>query len=185
MPRPEIFNLPPREALEHFRAKGYHVGYSWLDTSEGEHLRSFTVAKAMRLDILEDIRGEVDRTIAEGITFEEFYDELEPKLKVKGWWGRQKMVDPLTGKVRTVQLGNYHRLRTIFDTNLRTSYARGRWEMIERQAERAPWLLYDAVNDERTRPDHLAWDGTLLRWDDPFWQTHYPPNGWRCRCRVI
>lgn len=185
MPRPEIFNLPPKEAVEHFRAKGLHVGYSWLDTSAEEHVRSFTVAKAGKLDILQDFERAVGRTIDEGITFEEFYDELEPTLRAKGWWGRHRMVDPLTGEIRTVQLGSPHRLKTIFDTNLRMAYAKGRWEMIERTAHRAPWLLYDAVNDGKTRPDHLAWDGTLLRWDDPWWQTHYPPNGWRCRCRVI
>ncbi len=41
-----------------------------------------------------------------------------------------------------------------------------------------------AVRDARTRPQHLAWHGTVLPVDHPWWQTHYPPNGWRCRCIV-
>ncbi len=171
MPEPEILNLPPAEAVEHFRAKGFHAGYDWRETDAATHLRSFTVAKAMRLDILQDIRASVDKAIAGGITFGDFQKELEPLLRSKGWWG---------GK-----LGSTRRLRIIFDTNIRMSYAKGRWEMIEREAARAPWLMYDAVNDSRTRPAHLAWDRTVLRHDDPFWRTHYPPNGWRCRCRVI
>ena len=32
---------------------------------------------------------------------------------------------------------------------------------------------------------HLAWDGLSLRADDPFWDAHYPPNGWNCGCRVM
>ncbi|MBU2713723.1 hypothetical protein [Zooshikella harenae] len=24
----------------------------------------------------------------------------------------------------------------------------------------------------------------MLSVDDPFWHTHFPPNGWGCKCRV-
>ena len=34
------------------------------------------------------------------------------------------------------------------------------------------------------RPEHLAWDGLVLHHTDPYWQDHYPPNGFGCRCRV-
>ncbi len=184
MPEPEILDVPPGEAVEHFRAKGHHVGFDWRDTSAALHTRSFTVAKAMRLDILRDIRGAVDEAIAKGETFATFQARLEPLLVKKGWWGRQKIVDPATGKVRTVQLGSLHRLKTIFDTNLRTSYAHGRWQRIQRLKDRMPYLRYVAVHDNRTRDQHRAWHGIVLPVDHPFWETHFPPNGWRCRCTV-
>ena len=184
MPEPEFLNVPPAEAVASFRAKGFHVAFSWQDTAAAEHLSSFTVAKAMRLDVLQDIRSAVDGAIADGTTFADFRKTLEPKLRAKGWWGRQPQFDPLTGKTRIVQLGSVRRLRIIFDTNLRTSYARGRWQRIERIKETTPWLRYNAVLDGRTRPDHMAWHGTVLPVDHPFWATHYPPNGWRCRCIV-
>lgn len=184
MAEPEILNVPPVEAIEHFRAKGRHVAFDWRDTDAGLHAASFTVAKAMRLDVLSDIEREVDRVISEGETFESFRERIEPVLRAKGWWGRKRMVDPLTGEERIVQLGSPHRLRTIFDTNLRTSIARGRWERIERLKERMPYLRYVAVADARTRPDHMAWHGTVLPVDHPWWETHAPPNGWYCRCVV-
>lgn len=74
-------------------------------------LTGFTAAKAMRLDILEDIRAAVDRAIADGWTFAEFQRRLEPLLRRKGWWGRRKEVDPRTGRRRTVPLGSARRLR--------------------------------------------------------------------------
>lgn len=184
MPRAEPLNVPPEEAIEHFRSKGYHTGFDWRDTSAAQHVKSFTVAKAMEIDILEDIRSEVDDAIANGRTFGDFRDALEPTLARKGWWGKREMVDPETGESRIVQLGSPRRLRTIFDTNIRTAYAEGQWRRIERVAEARPYLRYSAVLDARTRPQHRAWHGLVLPWDHPFWETHFPPNGWRCRCSV-
>ncbi len=183
MAEPEFLNLPPAEAVRFFQAKGYHVGFGWQDTAAEEHLRSFTVTKAMRLDILQDIRSAVDEALTEGTTFAQFQNRLEPLLRAKGWWGRKTMSDPLTGEKRVVQLGSPRRLRIIFDTNLRMAYARGQWERIERRAGTHPYLRYVA-QDARTRPHHMAWHGTVLRWDHPFWKTHFPPNGWNCRCTV-
>jgi len=36
------------------------------------------------------------------------------------------------------------------------------------------------------RPQHAAWGAARLTlpYDHPFWRTHFPPNGWGCRCRV-
>src|SRR5690606_6618089 len=105
--------------------------------------------------------------------------------QAKGWWGRKAMTDPLTGKTIIAQLGSPGRLQTIFRTNMQTAYAAGAWAQIEEQAELAPFLLYDAVDDHRTRPEHAAWDGQVHPVGSPFWRAHYPPNGWNCRCGVI
>ena len=184
MADPEVLDVPSREAVRHFRAKGFHIGHHWLDTDAATHLESFTVAKAANLDLLRDIRAAVDRALAEGVSWEDFRAELQPLLEHRGWWGRREMRDPRTGETREVQLGSSRRLRTIFRTNLATAYARGKWERIERTAEDLPFLRYVAVNDERTRPDHSAWHGVILPVTDEWWRTHYPPNGWGCRCVV-
>lgn len=63
--------------------------------------------------------------------------------------------------------------------------AAGHWSRIEENARTAPYVMYSAVLDGRTRPAHRAWHGKVLRHDDPWWQTHTPPNGWNCRCTVI
>ena len=174
--------LAPLEALRYFRDKGFTFGFSWQDVWQEEHARAFTVAKAMSRDVLETIRAAVDQAIDEGRTLDQFRRELQPELERVGWWGRKRMIDPLTAEAKTVQLGSPRRLKTIFAVNMRTSYQAGRWERIDRQKKAFPFLRYSSVMDGRERPEHGAWNGTVKPVDDPWWDSHYPPCGWNCRC---
>jgi SPP1 gp7 family putative phage head morphogenesis protein len=183
----ELKPLPFDEAVAYWRRRSRNLlpSYAWQDVWQAEHTRAFTVAKGMQLDVLADIRDALDEAIAGGGTLEQFRRDLVPKLQAKGWWGKAQQVDPLTGQTELVQLGSPRRLTIIYDVNMRTSYAAGRWEQIQRVKAARPYLRYVAVLDERTREDHRRWHGTVLPVDHAWWHEHYPPNGWRCRCRVV
>lgn len=185
MPVEARFDLPPEEALRHFRGKRLQTGFAWQDTWQQEHDTGFTVAKMADMDLLADVHDAVNSAIAQGTTFQQFSRELTPHLMKKGWWGKQEQVDPLTGQTRLVQLGSARRLQTIFRTNMMSAYAAGEWAQIQATKASAPYLMYDAVDDNRTRQEHKAWDGTVLPVDDAWWDSHRPPNGWNCRCSVI
>jgi SPP1 gp7 family putative phage head morphogenesis protein len=175
--------LPPKKAIEYFQAKGYTFSWDWHDTWQEAHAKAFTVAKVMRMDILQDIHDAVDKAISNGQTFAQFRDGLEPLLKAKGWWGKQMLGDG-TGGAASVQLGSPRRLLTIYRTNLQTAYMAGRYKQQMEDVDNRPFWQYVAIMDDRTRPAHAALNGKIFQYDDPFWNNFYPPNGWNCRCRV-
>jgi len=175
------FGLKPEVAIRYFadKAKDLQDTWDWYELWQEAHARAFTVAKAMKADILQDIHAEVQRGLTEGITFAEFKQSLTPKLKARGWWG--EIVNEQTGELAVV---GPHRLRTIFDTNVQTAYQAGHYQHAMEVTASRPWWQYSAINDKRTRPAHAALSGLAFRFDDPFWDSHYPPNGFRCRCSV-
>jgi len=174
----------PSEALEYFRAKRLQPAFDYRDVWRAEHDLMFTVAKAMRFDLLSDIRDAVGEALAEGQTFAEFQQRLTPILQAKGWWGKGQAYDPQAGERVEAQLGSPRRLRTIYRTNMRTARAAGQWDRVQRTKRTHPYLLYQLGPSREHRPEHRGWLGLLLPVDDPFWRTHYPPNGWGCKCWV-
>ncbi|WP_257263833.1 phage minor head protein [Endozoicomonas sp. ONNA2] len=179
------FNLKPEQAIQYFQQKGIKTSFSWMDMIGEEHDAAVTVAKMMDTDLLSYVDKQVDKMLEAGDTLADFKRALIPRLQKAGWWGKKDVVDPLTGKITKTQLGSASRLENIFRTNLQSAYAVGQWQSIQANSQSAPYLMYDAVEDHRTRPEHQQWNGTARPVDDPFWQTHYPPNGWNCRCGVI
>lgn len=175
---------PPKEALVFFNSKNLKPSFDYRDVWREEHGYAFTVAKGMQLDVLSDIQGALSDAQANGKTFHQFKKELMPVLQQKGWWGTREMTDPLTGKVRTVQLGSPRRLKTIYDTNMRTARAAGQWDRIQNNKKSHPYLMYLLGPSEKHRLQHELWAGKILPVDDPFWSAHFPPNGWGCKCHV-
>lgn len=184
---PEFPSIPDDAALAALRRRGVTLAPSdhWTDLWQEAHHRAFTVARSAGFDILGDIYGALERAMREGRTFAQFRADLEPVLRRKGWWGRETRVDPVTGRKQSVELGSPRRLRLLFDVNLRVSAAQGDWERHQITKATRPWLRYTALLDARTRPEHAAWHGVILPVDHPWWKRHYPPNGWKCRCKAM
>ncbi|WP_330925253.1 phage minor head protein [Candidatus Sororendozoicomonas aggregata] len=175
---------PAPEVLDYFNRKKLKPSFSWMDVWKQEHQSVFTVAKAMQLDILQDLLSGVLTAIREGQTLQQFRQQLTPLLQKKGWWGVKEMTNPNNKKKQLAQLGSPRRLRVIYETNLRTAHAAGQWHRVQRTKKTHPYLRYELGPSKEHRKEHVQWQGLTLPVDDPFWDTHYPQNGWGCKCRV-
>lgn len=158
------------EAVAFFKNKVPLTDAEFKKLATAARHKAFTVAHVARLDILQDIMDEITKALESGTTLQEFQDTIQDKMQTKGWQGLMP-----------------HRLDNIFRTNVQTAYMAGRYKQMRSPdvVNARPYWLYSAVNDGATRPSHLAMDGMCRRYDDPIWDIWYPPNGYRCRCKVI
>jgi SPP1 gp7 family putative phage head morphogenesis protein len=76
-------------------------------------------------------------------------------------------------------------MRTEYDMAIASSQNAARWTEFEKEVDIIPNLKYQTVGDSNVRPEHAALDGIVRPLSDPFWSTHYPPNGWGCRCEAV
>ncbi|OFX62707.1 MAG: hypothetical protein A2066_18940 [Bacteroidetes bacterium GWB2_41_8] len=76
-------------------------------------------------------------------------------------------------------------LRTEYDSSVAASQNAARWVDFQKDVNVIPNLVYQTVGDDHVRMAHQALDGIIRPLKDIFWNTHYPPNGWKCRCEVI
>ncbi len=176
------FGQPPEAAVAYLKGKGMALSWDWWETWQEAHSKAFTVAKVTRLDLLNDIRTAVEKTLTEGTTYEQFRREIEPKLKTAGWWGKQKVMGPHGEE--EVQLGSPWRMRTIFRTNLQSALAAGRWQALAANADKRPYIQFVCVLDAHTRPTHRILHLKVFHINDPIWKKLAPPLGWGCRCRL-
>lgn len=162
-------DLPFDAAIRFFRDKASLTTRSWTDVYAAAHSRAFVVAGAATDALVADFRQEIAKALEKGTTLAEFRGAFDDIVKRNGW--------DHTGS-------RNWRSRIIFDTNLRTAYAAGRYAQLTEPdtLEAFPYWQYNHSGALHPRKEHLSWDGKVLRADDPFWATNYPPNGWHCGC---
>jgi len=76
-------------------------------------------------------------------------------------------------------------LRTEYDMSVASSQSAARWVDFTKDTKDIPYLKYQTVGDDAVRATHQVLDGIVRNMKDVFWSTHYPPNGWGCRCEAI
>ncbi len=176
------YTLKPEEAIKYFESKGYVIGFRWHDVKDIAHAPAFTVAGVLKLDVLKDIRDGLTAALADGGTFREFADTTGAVTGEKGWLGKRLIVDEDTGELHGRQL-TPRRLRTIFDTNIQSSYNAGRYQQQMANVADRPYFERVAVMDLHTRPKHAALERLL----PPGRMTRSgsisnAPDGYGCRC---
>lgn len=151
------------EALQYAHSKKIVLPDEFYSMDLKTRQMATTVSFLSSLEQIETVIKAVNKSIADGGTFKDF----------------QKLIEE-----SEIILPKYY-LDNVFRTNIQSAYGHGRWQQQQRNKAKRPYLMYSAINDSRVRPSHLALNRIVRHIDDPFWLTHYPPTGFRCRCTCI
>lgn len=160
----EAQGVTPDKALAYWQSKRPVSAAEFDKLDSAAKSRAFAVAGLAKQDMVSDLHASLYAAKQSGETLEQWKRRIPDILAAQGW--------------------NGHRLENIFRTNVQTAYNAGRYAQMREVAKGRPYWQYLAVGDERTRPAHAAINGMVFPADHEFWDTHYPPNGFRCRCTV-
>jgi len=146
---------------------------TWTDVEPAFHDRGFMVAGATKAELLSDLAAAIEKALSRGTTLEEFRKDFRTTVAKNGWPGKAGL---------GTAAGEAWRTRTIYRTNLSTTYHAGRHAQLV-EGKFAFWV-YRHGNSSEPRVIHLSWNGIALPPDHAWWKTHYTPNGWGCTCYI-
>lgn len=152
------------EAIAAAKARGVVLPDEFYgDLQEAARTGAFTISNIESVSVLQDILDSLTLALEDGQTFAEWQDAVSPQL------------DGLTSA----------RQELVFRNAVQTSYSIGHTVRQRENVGTRPYLMWDAINDSRTRPTHHAMDGYIAPVNDPIWHHWSPPAGFNCRCSRI
>lgn len=161
------------EAIEFLRRRLAIGADEWLRILGEEGASSSAIADDLVRTITEELAAAALEMLESGGTLSDFQASYDAIVAKHGW---------------TYKGDSGWHSRLVFRLHVGMAQAAGRWEQAQRLAAANPsrqvYMRYVTAGDHRVRPEHQEWDGVILVLEHPFWLTHWPPNGFNCRCHV-
>jgi hypothetical protein len=168
---PAFATRPVKDARHQFEQREAVTRPVYDAMTDAARRRAVTVAGAATKEVVRTVQREIVQQVAQGADLRDFEKRVVPRLEAAGW---------------TPQ--NSSHVENVLRTNVSGAYNSGRARQMTQPAvlRLRPFWQIVTVNDgpPRQRPTHQAAHLVVLRADDPFWLTAYPPFGYQCRCRV-
>lgn len=135
--------------------------------------RAFRIAGVNNARLIQAVRNRIAKSIERGTTWADVRRELTRLFAAAG-----------------EELPGLARLRQAIITNTQQAYNDQRRELLDAERETFPYWQYLTVGNgtpgvNGVRDTHAALHGLIFRADDPFWDAHYPPWDFNCRCYVV
>ena len=174
--RLSIETFPNEAAVAYIRGKAVADPENFGNLPNQLKQRAFVVAGIEKLDVAKKIRDAVAKLL-QGASWDEAKKEIAAEISpFVGDGGMDAAARDKAAKARAEFMLRTHGFQ---------AYAVARHQQQMETARSFPYWKYETVGDNRVRAGHAALDGKVLRADDPWWKTHYPPWDWGCRCIVI
>lgn len=192
LPRPTL-NLCSYKTVHYHESDAHEIFLDFIDT----HAAVLDGAFA-KVQMSESMRSSLQKSdwMFSGLkTFHELHEAFPSLIDEKG---ERKPFERFYNDVQKVdETYNRNYLRAEFNFATASAEMAARWEEFERDGDRY-FLQYRTVGDDRVRGvidpfSRYAEKSKLMRVlhgvtlpvGHPFWDSHFPPNGWNCRCDVM
>ena len=160
------------EAIEFLRRQLAIGADEWLRILAEEGATSSAIADDTVRSLTQDLAKAVLQRMEEGGTLDDFRRDYHQAVEERGWSYK----------------GNegWHS-RLIWRLHTGNAFAAGRWEQAQRLEAANPGSIFArliTVGDHRVRHTHAEMEGIIRPIGDAYWTTHWPPNGFNCRCHA-
>jgi len=174
MPAVERGAVPFVEAIAYLKDRLAIADSDWRALLRAAGARAETVVDAQAEAMHKDLLAAAGEIYAEGGTPDDFKARYQAIADRYGW---ATPSDP-----------GWHS-NLIWRMETFGARAAGRWEQARRLQAANPrlryYFRYVTAGDHRVRDTHRKWHDVILPIDHWFWRTHFPPNGFNCRCHVM